>query len=40
MYVPDDEYAGLASLLNPTVLAAVPDRRLDEGRLRTVPIVS
>jgi hypothetical protein len=34
MYVPDDEYAGLASLLNPTVLTAVPDHRLDEGRLR------
>lgn len=34
MYVPDDAYAGFASLLNPTVLAVVPDRDLDEGGLR------
>ena len=34
MYVPDDAYAGFASLLNPTVLDVVPDRALDEGRLR------
>lgn len=34
MYVLDDEDARYASLLNPTVLEVVPDRHIDEGRLR------
>ena len=34
MFVPDDEFAPLARLLSPTVLAVRPDRPIDEGRLR------
>jgi hypothetical protein len=34
MYVPEDEYAGFASLLNPAVLEVAPDRALDEGNLQ------
>jgi hypothetical protein len=34
MYVPQDEDARFASLLNPTVLDVAPDRPLDEGGLR------
>jgi hypothetical protein len=34
MYVPDDEDARCASLLNPTVLQVVADRPLDEGGLQ------
>jgi hypothetical protein len=34
MYVPQDEDASLAGLLNPTALEVVPDRPLDEGGLQ------
>lgn len=34
MFVPADEYAGLATLLAPTVLETAPDRPIDEGHLR------
>ncbi len=34
MFVPADEYADLAGLLSPTVVAARPDRPIDEGHLQ------
>ncbi|MGD8267428.1 MAG: hypothetical protein PVF55_04630, partial [Desulfobacterales bacterium] len=34
MFVPADAAAELATLLNPTVLQALPDQPIDEGRLR------
>ena len=34
MFVPADDKADLATLLNPTVLKALPDQPIDEGRLR------
>ncbi len=34
MFVPEDEYAGLAERLSPTVLAIRPDRPIAEGQLR------